>query len=90
MLSMPLRKQGGAAVITVPAAVVQALDLRVGEALAMDVQGGSLIVTPVQPRGRKRHTLADLLAGASPKTMRALHDETAWARSGAAIGRELA
>ena len=92
MLSMPLRKQGGAAVVTIPPSVLKSLDLKIGSELQMDVLDGALVMVPVpvQAPKRKRHTLAQLLAGATPATIKALNNETAWAREGDAVGRELA
>jgi antitoxin ChpS len=90
MLSMPLRKQGGAAVVTIPPSVLKSLHLTVGTQLQMEVQGASLVLVPVLPTARKRYTLAQLLDGATPKAVKALHDDTAWAREGAAVGCELA
>ena len=89
MLSMPLRKQGGAAIVTIPPSVLKTLGLKVGAELRMDVQDGTLVISPVQPTKRKRYTMAQLLEGATPKTIHALNAETAWAREGSAVGREL-
>ena len=51
-------------------------------------QGGAAIVTiPAKPR---RCTLKELLRGATPKNMKALNRQTAHARAGKAVGRELA
>ena len=90
MLSMPLRKQGGAAVVTIPPSVLKSLDLKVGAELQMDVLDGALVMVPVQVHRRKRYTLAQLLVGATPATIKALNHDTVWSREGDAIGRELA
>ena len=90
MLSMPLRKQGGAAIVTIPPSVLKSLDLKIGSELQMDVRDGTLVLVPVQAPKRKRYTLAQLLVGATPATIKALNSETAWAREGEAVGRELA
>ena len=90
MLSMPLRKQGGAAIVTIPPSVLKSLDLKIGVDLQMDVRDGALVMVPVKPGRRNRYTLAQLLEGATPKTVKALNEETAWAREGDAVGRELA
>jgi antitoxin ChpS len=89
MLSMPLRKQGGAAVITIPPSVLKSLHLNVGAQLDMTVRDGALVLQPSATR-RKRYTVAQLLEGATPKLTKALMDDTAWAREGEAVGRELA
>ncbi len=90
MLSMPLRKQGGAAIVTIPPSVLKSLDLKIGAELQMDVRDGALVMVPVAPAKRKRYTLAQLLEGATPKAVKALNDDTAWSREGDAVGRELA
>ena len=90
MLSMPLRKQGGAAIVTIPPSVLKSLDLKIGSELQMDVRDGALVLVPVQAPGRKRYTLAQLLVGATPAAIKALNNDTAWTREGEAVGRELA
>ena len=90
MLSMPLRKQGGAAIVTIPPSVLKSLDLKIGTDLQMNLRDGALVIVPVKPAKCKRFTLAQLLEGATPKAVKALNDETAWSREGDAVGRELA
>ena len=90
MLSMPLRKQGGAAIVTIPPSVLKSLDLKIGTELRMDVRDGALVMVPAAPSKRKRYTLAQLLEGATPKAVKALNDDTAWSREGERQGRELA
>ena len=90
MLSMQLRKQGGAAIVTIPPSVLKSLDLKIGAELQMDVRDGALVMVPAAPSKRKRYTLAQLLEGATPKVVKALNDDTAWSREGDAVGRELA
>jgi antitoxin ChpS len=90
MLSMPLRKQGGAAIVTIPPSVLKSLDLKVGAELRMDVRNGTLVIVPARPPRRKRYTLAQLLDGATPRAIKALHAATAWSREDGAVGRELA
>ena len=90
MLSMPLRKQGGAAIVTIPPSVLKSLDLKIGGDLQMEVRDGVLVMVPVKPVRRKRYTLAQLLEGATPEAVKALNAETVWSRGGDAMGRELA
>lgn len=90
MLSMPLRKQGGAAIVTIPPSVLKSLDLKVGSELRMDVRDGTLVIVPLLAAKRSRYTLEQLLEGATPAVVKALNDDTAWSREGAALGRELA
>ena len=90
MLSMPLRKQGGAAIVTIPTSVMKKLNLKVGEELSMDVRDGALVVTPVKVNRSDRLSLAELMVGVTPARVKTLNRESAWAREGAAIGHELA
>lgn len=90
MLTMPLRKQGGAAVVTIPPSLLNLLDLKVGSELQMEVREGVLLLVPSKRPKRVRYSLAQLLEGATPATVKALNLETAWAREGEAQGRELA
>ena len=90
MLSMPLRKQGGAAIVTIPPSVLKSLDLKIGTDLQMEVRDGALVMVPAKFAKRKRYTLAQLLEGATLKAVKGLNDDTAWTREGTAVGRELA
>ncbi len=90
MLTMPLRKQGGAAVVTIPPSLLSQLDLKVGSELQMEVREGVLLLVPSKRPKRVRYSLAQLLEGATPATVKALNLETAWAREGESQGRELA
>jgi antitoxin ChpS len=90
MLSIPLRKQGGAAIVTIPPSVLKSLDLKIGAELQMDARNGALMMVPAKPAKRKRYTLAQLLEGATPKAVKALNDDTARSREGLQQGRELA
>jgi antitoxin ChpS len=89
MITVNIRKQGGAAVMTIPADVLKMLDTDVGETLELEVANGAFIARPVKT-GRKRYSLEELLRGATPETMAELFEETAAAREGQPVGRELA
>lgn len=90
MISVNVRQQGGAVIMTIPANLVKMLDIEVGDRLALDVVKGKLVASPVSQAAPKRYTLEELLQGVSKKAMTQLNAETAWAREGAAVGRELA
>jgi antitoxin ChpS len=89
MLTMPLRKQGGAAVVTIPPSLLNQLDLKVGSELQMEVREGTLVMLPSKRPRRVRYSLEQLLEGVTPANVKALNIETAWAREGDAQGREL-
>ena len=93
MIEVTVRKQGGAAIMTIPSDVLKMLNIDVGGRLALDVAKGLLTLRPVRSktgRKRKHYTLNDLLKGVTKEGMKALYDESSWAREGAPMGRELA
>lgn len=79
MITVNIRKQGGAAVITIPSDVLRLLNIDIGATLALDITENGLIVRPVQEL-RKRYTLAELLQGVMPEDIKALNKETKWFR----------
>lgn len=58
-----IRRQGGAAVMTIPPALLKMLGLEIGGHLTLEVDNGALVASPVRPE-KKRFTLAELLEGA--------------------------
>jgi len=89
MLTVNIRKQGGASVITIPPDVLRKLHIGVGATLSIEFVEGAVTLRPVTRNSRKRYTLAELLQGVTPEVMTALNEDTAWAREGEAVGREL-
>lgn len=89
MSLVSIRRQGGAAIMTIPADVLKALNLDVGAQVEVSVTADGFTARPVQRPKRRRYSLRELLRGATPATLRRLQDETAWAHQGAAVGREL-
>lgn len=90
MVTVCIRKQGGAAVITIPSAILRLLDLEIGATLELDVKNGTLIARPGISTKPKRYTLNELLQGTTPENMRALNNATSWASEGNSQGSELA
>lgn len=90
MTTVHIRKQGGAAIITIPVYVLKTLHLEIGEELELDITKQGFLVKPVTHCERKRYGLAMLLKGTTTKNMKALNDATQWAREGKAKGREIA
>lgn len=82
-----IRRQGGAAVITIPPTLLKLLHLEVGAQLELNVVDGELIARPVAPPARKRYSLSELLEGA--EELKKLNVQTAEAREGDPVGREL-
>lgn len=79
-----LRKVGGSVMLAVPPALLNLLHLKAGETVAVDVEGGRLIV---EARPRPRYTLAELLK-ASDYAQPQPSEEREWVDA-PAIGGEL-
>jgi antitoxin ChpS len=71
MKMVHVRKQGGAAIITIPPDLLRALHVAIGSTLKLDINDGKLTASPVTKKLRKRYTLRELLEGSSPN-MKAL------------------
>lgn len=81
-----IRRQGGAAVITIPPALLKLMDVDVGAQVTLSVVEGELTARPVKP-GKKRYSLRELLEGSDE--IKRLNTETEWAREGDPVGREI-
>jgi len=90
MIKVNIRRQGGAAIMTIPSNVLKRLNVEVGASLELDVNDGAHTARPAYKTGRKRYALADLLRGVTPKMMSRLNADTAWAREGRPVGGEIA
>lgn len=93
MMTVQVRKQGGAAVMTIPADILNVLNLRVGSSLQILPQGSGFSVLPVLQAARldaaKRLPLKELLRGATPQNMKKIQLQTIGMFDGAPIGNEL-
>ncbi|KEQ08795.1 MAG: PbsX family transcriptional regulator [Alphaproteobacteria bacterium] len=85
-ITTKIRRQGGAAVVTIPPVMLQMLQTQVGDQLSLTVADGALVARPVE-RASRRYTLSELLKGA--EEMQRLSAETAGALDGDAVGREI-
>jgi antitoxin ChpS len=72
--------------MTIPPALLKLLQLDIGAQVALTVSGGELVARPVNPN-KRRYTIAELLQGSD--AMALLNSDTAWAREGEAVGREI-
>jgi antitoxin component of MazEF toxin-antitoxin module len=86
MITVNVRKQGGASIITIPSEVLKQLNIGVGSTLELNITQEGFVAHPIN---RKRYTLDELLRGATPKNLKALNQATEWAREGKSVGREL-
>ena len=81
-----IRKQGGAAVLTIPPALLKLMELDVGAQVTLSVERGKLVAELAASK-RKRFSLSELLKGSAG--MKRLTAEAAWAQDGEAVGREI-
>lgn len=88
MTTVNVRKQGGAAVVTIPANMMQLLHIEVGSKLELNVSEGVLTARPAAHK--RRYSLSELLQGVTPAKIAKLNAETAWAREGKPVGHEIA
>lgn len=86
-MNSTIRRQGGAAVMTIPPAFLKVLDLDIGSQVELSVEAGELIAKPVTQLARKRYSAAELLKGS--EHVAEINHETAWAREGDPFGREI-
>lgn len=89
MKTVSIRKQGGAAIITIPPDILKTLHAGIGSLLTLDVRDGAFIAKPLKSVVRKRYSLPELLQNATPQLIQQLNAETEWAREGASVGQEL-
>lgn len=89
-----IRRQGGARIVTLPAALLTQIGADAGTALALDVEDGVLVAKPVAkpvaepaPAAPRRYTLAELLQGA--EHLPELYHGVAGALDGASVGDEI-
>nr|WP_316652887.1 AbrB/MazE/SpoVT family DNA-binding domain-containing protein [uncultured Gellertiella sp.] len=80
-----IRRQGGAAVFSIPPELMKILGVDVGTELALTVDNGALVATPL--KSRKMFTLAELLEGSDE--MIALSRQAAGFDGGVPVGNEI-
>lgn len=87
MMTMSIRKQGGAAIITIPSDFLKLLNLSIGSEVMLDVADDHLLVKPMHRK--KRYTAEELLEGITPEVIEAMRTEMKWADEGDPVGREM-
>ncbi len=80
MITVNVRKQGGAA--------VKMLNIEVGAKLELDVVKDAFTARPVSKHLRKRYSLHELLRGMTSEQMGRLNEQIEWACEGESVGRE--
>lgn len=81
-----IRRQGGAAVVTIPPTVLKMMQVEVGDQLSLAVKNGELVARPLA--ARKRYKMSELLVG--QEIVADLNADLAWAMEGEAVGHEIA
>jgi antitoxin ChpS len=84
MHTVNLRKVGGSVMLALPPAILELLDLKAGNAVAVKVNGRRLVI---EPENRPRYTLDELLAQCHPRARRSKEDRE-WLDA-PPVGREL-
>jgi antitoxin ChpS len=84
MHTVNLRKVGGSVMLALPPAILELLDLKAGNAVAVKVNGRRLVI---EPENRPRYTLDQLLAQCHPRARRSKEDQE-WLDA-PPVGREL-
>lgn len=84
MYTTNLRRVGGSVMLAVPPALLDLLQLKPGNKVAIAVDGGRLVV---EPQNRPRYTLAELLAQCDPQAP--LTEEDRQWITDQPVGREL-
>ena len=82
-----IRKQGGAAVMTIPPALLRLMDVDIGTHVTLTVEDRKLVARP-EARARQRYSLKELLKGA--EAVEQLNVDVAWSRDGDPVGHEIA
>lgn len=72
MTQIAVRRSGGANIVSLPTAIVQALGLEVGSKLNLSVENNKIILTPVI------ESLEDLLAGSPRECFKITDEDREW------------
>ena len=78
-MQVTVKKWGNSASVRIPAAIMQAAELELDDAVDVREENGRIVIEPVRP---KALSLDQLLAAVTPEN---LHDETDF---GPAVGKE--
>lgn len=81
-----IRRQGGAAVMTIPPALLKLMGAEVGSQLELAVEEGVLVASTVKS-GRRRYTLQELLEG--HEALPSLKPDDGFLSDGEPVGKEI-
>ena len=75
-MKIAFHKWGNSLAVRVPKVMAQEIGARDGKAAEMSVQGGKLVIEPIEPKRRKqRYTLDEFVGRITPQNR---HDEIDW------------
>ncbi|MDG6241814.1 antitoxin [Glaesserella parasuis] len=89
VMQATLRQQGGAAVLTVPMAILQQMGWQIGHKVNLETRGESVILTPIKRQARGRKTVAELLAGIDSQEVAELNTTVAEFTQSQPTGKEV-
>jgi len=81
-----IRRQGGAAVVTIPPAILKTMELQVGDQLSLEMHDGELVAKPIR-KIKTRYKLSELLEGG--EVVSSMNADMAWAMEGDPVGHEI-
>ena len=82
-MNLEIKSWGNSAGIRLNKSILSQLDVAVGDSLSVEVNDGSLILTPAEPV----YTMADLLVGCTRESMRLNDEDSQWLNA-APVGKE--
>ncbi len=82
-MNLEIKSWGNSAGIRLNKSILSQLDVAVGSSLSVEVNDGSLILTPTEPV----YTMADLLVGCTRESMRLDDEDSQWLNA-APVGKE--
>ena len=84
MTRLVIRKSGGANIVSIPRAVLKALDLHVDSAVELTLEDNRIILTPLD---EQQLSLQDLLDGSPQKRLAQTEEDSEWLGS-RSVGKE--
>ena len=84
MTQLSIRQSGGAAIVSLPKAVLKTLGLDVGSSLDLTIKGQSIVLSPF----KEEDTLESLLAGSPKENLVASDEDRVWIEE-KSIGKEI-
>lgn len=82
MTTVAIRQSGGAAIVSLPKAVLNLMHLAIGDGLDLKVEAGAIVLRPIH----HEMTLDELLAGSPREAFRPLPEDKVWLEQ--TMGRE--